>query len=238
MAKVRLISVRKREIDPNRPIYVSWTRGVKDWEANLVVAGMKDMLQFVKFGPKIKIFGSGRWTDPSRPYSSPDWYQNHNIIQLFGYHRQVDANGVVRDLIAEPWKKTEDHLDLMIFDMDFNVQMPDEETGELEWINYIFGQANISWGSIQSVFRFRQGASGSMYKTLLRQIGRHEYGHVLGLVRRATADRRGGLYENHCPNFPCTMNQMMSVQKAIGLVKALEREGIILCEECITELKK
>lgn len=236
MARVRIISVTKKEINPYRPVHVSWTKGVSDWEAHLVVEGMKDMLQFVKLAPQIKVFGSGSWLPSSEPYSSPDWYQDHNLIQLTGRPRQVDANGVARDLKAEPWRRAEDHIDLMIVDRDLNVQMPNPD-GKLEWINFIFGLAHPLWGSIQSLFRFRQELSGALYQSILGQIGRHEYGHVLGLVRRATSDKRGGLYQSHCPNFPCTMNQMMDVQEAINLIRTLKREGIILCPECIAELR-
>lgn len=225
-----------------RPVYVSWTSGVYEWEASLIIKGMREIIQFARITPEIKVFGSRPWADPLDPYSSPDWYQNHNIIQLPRRHKQVDADGVVNDLLQEPWRKIEDHIDLMIFDMDFNARIP-TESGRLEWINFIFGQGGPSFGSIQSVYRFRQTASSTtLYKLALRWIGRHEFGHILGLVdpKRNTADKRDGLYRGHCGIYPCTMNQRMSINGHEGveqLVIDLQRSKRIICPDCIKELK-
>lgn len=220
------------------PIYVSWTKGTKDWEAELIIEGMRSLLQFVSFRPQIKIFGSASWRDEKESFSSPDWYQDHNIVQLPRRNLQISAPGIWRDIEREPWQEIEGHLDFMIFDQDLNTQIFNEKTQKFEWINFIFGEGG-EMGTIISVFRFRNRVSIlANYKLLLRWIGQHEFGHVLGLVHREGkgSDAREDLYRGHCVNL-CVMQQTMSVPETEDLALRLNQRGIILCEECQQELK-
>lgn len=220
------------------PIYVSWTRGVRDWEAELLVAGMRDMLRFAALAPEIKVFGSAAWRDEKEPFSSPDWYQKQSLIHLPGKGTQISAQAIWNKISEEPWRKAENHLDFMIFDKDLNTQILNERTGKYEWINFIFGEGG-PLGTIISVYRFRQAISNqAWYRSVLKHIGNHEFGHVLGLVHRQTktADSRPGLYGGHCLNL-CALRQSLSVSEALDLTLRLERAKITLCRDCQEELK-
>lgn len=214
------------------PVYVTWTKGVLNEEAALIVAGMKDMLRFVSWTPKIKVFGSKSWLPKDKPYSSPDWYQQHNLIQLPNKHIQVNGDGIIADLRNEPWRKAEPHIDFMILDMDLNCRI------EGKWINFIFGIAAADVGSVQSVFRFRLIKKPEIYSLVLRAIGQHEFGHVLGLISRngPNVDFRRGLYTKHCLNL-CVMRQVNSLSEIINLTLERQNKGIILCSDCQSELK-
>lgn len=215
----------------NKPIYLSWTQGVQDWEAGLIIAGVQEMLGIARLFPGMKIFGSRAWGNPGNPFSSPEWYQQSNLIRLAGRPPQVNADGVMDCLQREPWRREKDHFDVMICDMDLNTRINGK------WINFIFGEANNELGLVLSVYRFRHYARDrNSYRLLLRNVARHEFGHVLGLVRRRTTDQRGGLYQSHCQNL-CVMKQSLSVDEALQVAQALVQNRVVLCSDCIAELE-
>ena len=197
------------------------------------------MLRFIPLKPEIKVFGSNAYLKETESYSSPDWYQNHNTIQLPGKHSQISEPGLLFDIGKEPWRKEVDHYDFMIFDRDMNTYLWNEKIKSYEWINFIFGSGHQSLGTLISIYRFRSAVKDkNLYHLVLRQVGQHEFGHVMGLVSRKTpsSDDRGGLYQNHCLNL-CTMKQSLSIKEALNLTKELNNRNTILCKDCQIELK-
>lgn len=216
------------------PVYVSWTKGIESWEAETMVAGMRTMLSFASLKPKVEILG---FKESFGDYRSPDWYQDNYLISSLGKQIQIDAGKLWIAIQQETWRWKNPHIAFMIFDKDMTKQIvyPDGKRG---WLNFIFGQGGKDLGTTISVYRFRQLIQDKeQYCLVLRMIAAHEFGHILGLVSRQTetADRRGGLYENHCSNL-CVMHQVMGVKEALRLALDLEKDGVFLCPDCQKEL--
>lgn len=108
--------------------------------------------------------------------------------------------------------------------------------------NFIFGLTVQEWNvSVQSVYRhIRQERNAQTIRSMARLIGRHEYGHLLGLDERTIRhqDDRGGLYRGHCLN-ECTMRQVMSVAETKALAEQLQHKHTAgFCPDCVSVLRQ
>ena len=198
--------------------------------------GIQAVLSLANFEAPIRLIGRGTLANRL----SADNYQNDHLIRLADRSLvQVDSKRILNKLSADTFQWPEKPIILMILDKDLNTQIVNQE-GHLEWINFIFGQAMPEVGTLISVYRFRRAIPNLDKRLLtLRLIGAHEFGDILGLVKRktTTAETKGGIYEHHCINL-CAKRKVMSIKEALKLAISLEgSRKTILCRDCQEELK-
>lgn len=113
-----------------------------------------------------------------------------------------------------------------------------------EGTNFIFGQnsaTEIGGYLALSPFRFSADNAGNI-GPVMKHIARHEAGHMFGLREDSdypNPDRRGGLYEGHCANEPCTMQQKVTVPDMLRQMEKLQhRPHAGFCADCVATLHK
>lgn len=213
-----------------RPIFVSWTRGVSQAEGEAAVSGVRDVLRAANVDWEIRVFGSRTWADGD--YGCADWYVERSTIKPGrnrGYGLQANANHICIDMVLEPWQKTEPHYDLMIVNRDLS-------TGEAN-NNFVFGATQPAKCSVQSVARLRQEITDpATMLRVLRRLTRHEVGHIFnaatGPNHTENTERSLG---QHCINL-CCMRQGQSTRSWVAQLAEEERAGILFCANCIQEM--
>jgi predicted Zn-dependent protease len=152
-----------------------------------------------------------------------------DIVKYFQLpNGQVDADAMFETLVASGFSSPENPKFLLI-----------SEDLKAANTNYIFGFSVKEVGlSVQSLARFKNLQTHRM-ALAARHIGRHEYGHLLGLDGSSVknTDQRGGLYAGHCANV-CTMQQVMSVPETVTLADRLSEQSLAgFCIDCVGSLR-
>ena len=202
------------------PVCVCWDSGVTQPESQAILEGITEMSILMPH----RIFRSyGSESFGSGYYSSPDWYVHH------ARHRsgpQINADDILLSLHSEPWQRQTPHVDILVTSRDLYTDS----------CNFVFGLASPTWHvSVESVFRLR-GLTPNQQNAAIRQLIRHELGHLCGLVPEGRTNSKY-LLGTHCTNPSCTMQQGMNVQEWLAIASQTERTGQLFCRQCLQDLR-
>ncbi len=236
--------LRQREIRHQEPvpIYVMYPPDVPDVVAIAGLRGVYDTLDASGQNREIQNFGSRNWS--TGDYSSAQWYvdeayKRQDLKRDVGFGPQLDTAQFGRLFTIEPWQETRPHWEVLIVNKDLNSKAwtrnsQGEET--FDFINYVFGVTNPEFPySVQSVRRILEtpGPNEALRLAMIRNLLRHEVGHMFGLVGRARAVESLG---SHCPN-PCSMKQTLNLRELAENTVDVERRGLHFCGDCTKELE-
>lgn len=212
------------------PLYVMWTSDVSEDAAIASVRGVEDAVRASRQKREVRVFGSRPFS--SGEYSSSDWYadeafRKQTLRRDVGYGLQLDTAAFSQLFTQEPWQENP-HWEVLITNRDLNTKIRGN------FINFIFGETNPDFAySIQSVRRIENATRDrALNLEMIRNLLRHETGHMFGLVRRSEAVESLG---NHCPNV-CSMKQTLSAAELAENTIEVERRGIHFCADCQQEL--
>ncbi|MBW2965326.1 hypothetical protein KY363_07755 [Candidatus Woesearchaeota archaeon] len=224
-----------------RPIFVMHQQGITDRENRAAIAGARELLSIAGLENIIEIRDLGVWRNNCyrnddgslKEYQSVDWYIQQarfgNRPKWIERLRpdQHDGDKMLDKLASEPWKRMEDHYDLVVCKEDLNTTSYP--------LNFIVGIARKDADAVISVNRFRGLDTEAVFEAVKTE-AMHELGHVFGLPGsgRKRYDNLGG---GHCTN-RCVMRQgnhvpddwlQMSVDRALYGA---------LCSQCQDDLRK
>ncbi|XOB46325.1 MAG: hypothetical protein ACKKMV_02650 [Candidatus Nealsonbacteria bacterium] len=193
--------------------------------ASEIIRGMRQILEFVDKSDAIKIFGSGGALKQDKEVSLAEVLAKKSFTEetekidldklgITLLKLQEKTRGVYTFVFNYPFKRTV-----------YGDTLTHPETGK-------------KFALLFSTHYFEGIKKREDRNLAFRQLGRHETGHLLGLVQResSSADSRGGIYKSHCLNL-CNMKQSMNVKEVLDLAKMLEKNKIMLCKDCQQELK-
>lgn len=225
--------IRQREIRHSElvPIYVMWTPDVPFDAGQAALQGVRDTLIASGQNREIVNMGSSTWSQGD--YSSAAWYvneafKNQELRRNVGYGPQLDVHQFGRLFTQEPWQKNP-HWEVLIVNNDLNGRLNGE------FINFIYGNTMPEFpASVQSVRRILEtpGPNQPLKLAMIRNLLRHESGHMFGLVGRTRGDN--GLIDNHCPN-PCSMKQTMDIISLAQNTIEVENKREHFCTDCRNE---
>ena len=155
-------------------------------------------------------------------------YRRQDLRRDVDFGPQLDAGQFGRLFTEEPWQENP-HWEVLIVNHDLNGKI------DGRFINFIYGETDPSFPySVQSVRRILEspGPNEALRLAMIRNLLRHEVGHMFGLVGRAGAVESLG---SHCPN-PCSMKQTLNLRELAENTVTVERSGRHFCGECMAEL--
>ncbi|PIR79884.1 MAG: hypothetical protein COU25_03075 [Candidatus Levybacteria bacterium CG10_big_fil_rev_8_21_14_0_10_35_13] len=224
--------IRRAEVRRNLlvPIHVMWTSNVLDDAARHAQAGVVDALMASGQERDLAIIGSE--TIVPGDFENADWYvqrayTSQSLRRNVGFGPQLDTSQFGRLFTTEPLQQNP-HWDVLIVNYDLNARVNGE------FINFVFGETNPGFPySVQSIRRIEEATKDrGLNLAMIRNILRHEVGHMFGLVRRAEAVESLG---SHCPNV-CSMKQTLSIRELIENTIAVENQKQHFCNNCMAEL--
>jgi len=214
-----------------RNVLLGWASGVTDWEAHAVASGLTDVLSIARQTNVPEVLGES-------------WVIDGCVQKLLGTPVPQGAQQPVEDLyyalvgsLAEDKSEGFDALSakyivVAIVDVDLT-------DSDADWI---FGatKTNLVPVSMISVVRPRNMVERKALKAL-RRLGRHEFGHALGLVPDERTERvvdTDWSIGKHCTNV-CAMRQTDVEHGTVTLEAATEEEevaAVVLCDDCVADL--
>jgi predicted Zn-dependent protease len=215
-----------------KPIFVMNDPNLSELEKRAVLSGASELLQLAGVERLIEIRDFGPWraagyraADGSlRNYKSVDWYlqagrqDSRKIAQL-------NSDTLVSALAYEPWRRIEDHYDILVVCSDIYGEGTD----------FVIGSALRGIGTVISTCRFKGLDSKTAFECIKTET-MHELGHVLGLVPEERTENVEQSLGKHCLN-TCIMRQGLYVPKDwIKLTNDRLRHGA-LCRTCETDLR-
>lgn len=213
------------------PIHIMWTRDVPEDATRYAQAGVLDTMIASGQDRNVAIIGSE--TIVPGDFENSDWYVNtayskQSLRRDVGFGPQLDT-GQFGQLFATEPLQADPHWDVLIVNNDLNSMVNGE------FINFVYGVTNPDFPySVQSVRRILEGGIKDRDLTLamIRNLLRHEVGHMFGLVRRSDAVENLG---SHCPNI-CSMRQTLNLRELAENTIAVEKTGQHFCDDCMAEL--
>ena len=191
-----------------RFISLTWTRGVDEAEAKVLVSTVSQMLARVaeRVGgwfashalPAIRPFGD--WVILMMPqgsaYSSVDWYLERSHAPD---GERIDGPAYLRLVEIEPWQSTTPHFDLALVAQELV-----DANGES-----VLNVAVPGLAAVASVHQLRKLPGGEGRTLALHHLVAHALGRALGIPFRAPSTaaaslRQGGYCSNRCAMRPCT----------------------------------
>lgn len=223
-----------KRISMNRvkPVYVMNEEGLSSLEKGAVLDGVGELLQIAGVDHLIGIKDFGVWREPGyrnpdgslRDYQSVDWHiqwGKETSIKA----PQLNANAILDSVINEPWRKAQDHYDVIVLHSDLY-------SGNT---NFVIGLAERGIGTVISTNRFNTLGDRARHECIKTET-MHELGHTFGLLpyeRTENLDTRLG---RHCAN-TCIMRQGIAVPRDwINMTEDRLRYGA-LCPTCETDLR-
>lgn len=225
---------RRSEIRSNYlvPLYVMWSSNVPQDAASAGTQGVVDAMSATGQNRGIAVLGSETFLPGD--FSNADWYiqkayDRQELRRNAGHGPQLDIGQFGRLFTEEPWQ-VEPHWEVLIVNNDLNSRV------DGNFINYVFGSTDRSFPySVQSVRRIIDGERDlPLRNAMIRNLLRHEVGHMFGLVGRSGAVESLG---SHCPNV-CSLKQTLDLGALRDNTITLERKGVMFCNDCLTELAR
>ncbi|MFA5175905.1 MAG: hypothetical protein WC413_01430 [Candidatus Nanoarchaeia archaeon] len=208
-----------------KPLYLMNEKGLSDLELKAVQDGIIELMDCANIKLDIKNFGVWR-ANISKPWWSIDWYLEQGK-RTSTQNNQINAGYMLDLIIQEPWRKNEDHYDVMVLHSDIYSR----DT------RFVIGLASEGIGTIISVKRFKHSELGNEMKyECIKTETMHELGHVFGLVpnkRKINVEESLG---KHCTN-RCVMRQGLTVPRDWINITKDRLKYKPLCEICETDLK-
>lgn len=222
-----------------KPLYIMWTEGVDEKEAQLAIGSAQEVFKviyaacrkrgFVPFPITIRAYGT--WLVPSIPRGAPywgtRWYVDNSYSPL---SKQVIGPKFLEIISQEPWQRSGPHYDIAIIDQDLAAEeMPLPSPGERP---FVLGCVLPGVGAVLSVLRLRFVLNEERRFLALRRLAAHNLGHVIGApseLRETNVEVSLG--ERHCTN-PCLMRHASRVEKLVKLAMEEWEMKISFCEEC------
>lgn len=198
--------------------------GITKDEELAIVSGLH---QFHEYFPERDItnYGRERWTSGS--HSSADWYVINNKMR--SPSGQIDAYGIILEMMAEPWQALEKHIDVLIVSEDISAMY------DGDWVDYCLSRTCGRFIVI-SVARFRE-LDRYDKAAVIKSVLWHELGHVMGLagnlLRKHTIDASG----SHCSIHGCIMQPGETVEDFLAHAKEAAKIGRIYCSLCLEDAK-
>jgi predicted Zn-dependent protease len=205
--------------------------GLSRLEKHAILDGIHNLLQIAN-AREIEVVDFDVWRNREflkkdrtlKEYCSVDWYLQKGMETSRNNH-QINAGTIYHLLSFEPWKKNEDHYDLLALVSD----MYDRDT------NFVIGLGGEGIGTIISTYQFKGLDENSKYECIKTET-MHELGHVFGLL----PDYRTRNVENslgkHCADI-CIMRQGLRLPDDwVKMTNDRLRYGA-LCDNCKTDLK-
>lgn len=225
---------RRTEIRNNFlvPIHIMWTSNTSDDASKYALAGVVDAIEASGQERPVAIIGSQ--TLVTGDYENADWYaeaaySRQTLRRDVGYGLQLDTSQFYRLFANEPLQENP-HWDVLIVNSDLNALINGN------FINFVYGETNPSFPySVQSIRRI-EGATNDtkLNLAMVRNLLRHEVGHMFGLVRRPGGVESLG---THCPNI-CSMKQVLNIRELAESTIAVENQRKYFCNDCIGELSQ
>ena len=223
----RVKSAKKNRI---KPVYIMSQPGLSNLEKDAVLDGVSEIIDMAKIkGIIIKDFGT--WRSPDylskngilKEYNSVDWYiQKGKETSRNDY--QINAREILDLLSNEPWKKHQDHYDVIIAKEDiYQVNL-----------NFIIGCAKPRGDTIISTFRFNELDDRMKYECIKTE-AMHEICHVFGMISEGRTENVEYSLGKHCTNI-CIMRQGVNVPTDWINITNDRLKYNALCNQCKTEL--
>lgn len=225
--------LRIRQLKPRpkiRPVYVMHESGVTFSENEAVLEGIREVIAHAGLEGKLPVQDWGEWNMGSGDYESVEWYINRakqTGRAGRGHGPQLNAGNLMLGLECEPWKKSNDHYDVLVCSSD----MWDGSNRT----NFVIGVARPNESTVLSVRRFR-GLRKRMAAECVKTETIHELGHVFGLIpyeRKSNVEHSLG---KHCANV-CSMRQGLTVPTDWEKYTKDRLANGALCPQCIDDLK-
>ena len=213
-----------------RPVYLMCEPGVTFSEKEAVIEGIESLLGEARVKNKVEVKDFGVWRMGSGEYESVDWYINRarqagRAGRGYGY--QLNAANLIASLEREPWKKSNDHYDVLVCSSDL--------WDGTERTNFVIGLARPGDSTAFSVKRFRE-LRERMAAECIKTETIHELGHVFGLIPFSRKVNIEYSLRKHCTNV-CSMRQGLRVP--LDWVKYTQERLAkgALCPECRKDLR-
>jgi hypothetical protein len=221
---------------------LTWSEGVSDLEAEVLVRAVNQTLNWlyfrrsdVFFDPPLRVLIYGNWVIPSMidqyPYWGTQWYIDAS------YDRESDrvvAPSFLELVRNEPWQKASPHLDLALLDEDLT-DMP-APLARRRTDYYSLGTSYPERAAVMSVNRLRALESNQIKEQALTRLVRHHLGHLLAVPPfddRDHVQRRG--LETHCTH-PCVMRHPETVEQLVAYTLEEAASSWPYCPRCTAAL--
>ena len=223
-------------------ISVTWTPGVDDDDAQVMIRAIEDIYSLLKkdFGPPgqfdplptVRVFGS--WVIPNLPddavYSNIAWYIKRTLDDS---RENILASRYHETVLLEPWQSNSPHFDYSMTNFPI---IDDISASAPEQSDEAVGTGIRGLFSVVSTYPFREIASDDLRKLALRHTTAHYFGRLMDipLPRRAEAITEiGG--ERFCTN-NCAMRFMDTSTLAVSFAQQEIADGHLYCDLCRRDL--
>lgn len=223
---------RKSEIRANYlvPIHIMWTGNISSDASKHALAGVIDTLTASGQDRDVAIIGSQILV--AGEYENADWYvstayKRQSLRREAGFGPQLDTSQFSTLFTNEPLQD-DPHWDVLILNHDLDAMVNGA------FINFVFGETSPQFPySVQSIIRIENATSDrNLNLAMIRNLLRHETGHMFGLVGRKSGVESLG---THCPN-PCSLKQALSIKELAQNTIEVENSGKYFCDDCMGEL--
>jgi len=215
-----------------KPLFLMNEKGLSQLEKQAILDGAKELIKIAGVEDAISITDFGAWKDKGYKnpdgslarFKSVDWYLQESK-KYSCRPDQLNAEELVTYLEVEPWRKSEDHYDILATSQDMYY----------DWsTDFVIGLARPYTATVVSTYRFKNLPNKIKYGCIKTET-MHELGHVFGLVKSGREKSEYKLGQ-HCTN-TCVMRQGLRLPYDwIGITNDRLKYGA-LCSLCEKDLK-